>query len=145
MLWGSRVIIPSKLQQTVLLELHETHPGITKMKGITRSYVWWPNIDSDIEKCVKSRYVCLSTRSNPPKAPTHPWTYPSKPWSRVHIHADFKGPVSGEMYLVVVDAYSKFPEVVKMRAITTSATVSVLRGIFSRHGLPEILVTDNGP
>ena len=49
------------------------------------------------------------------------------------------------MYLVVVDAYSKFPEVVKMTTTTATTTINALRDIFSRHGLPEILVSDNGP
>jgi transposase InsO family protein len=81
--------------------------------------------------------------SEPAKAPVHPWTFPSQPWSRIHI--DFAGPIAGKMYLVVVDAYSKFPEVVKMTTTTATTTVNALRDIFSRHGLPEILVSDNGP
>ena len=42
-------------------------------------------------------------------------------------------------------AYSKFPEVVKMFTTSAKATVTILRDIFSRHGLPEIIVSDNGP
>ena len=49
------------------------------------------------------------------------------------------------MYLVMVDARSKYPEVQKMSSTTTSATLNVLRDIFSRQGLPEMLVSDNGP
>ena len=57
---------------------------------------------------------------------------------------DFAGPISGCMYMVVVDAYSKFPEVVKMTNTTAQTTIIALRDIFSRSGLPEILVSDNG-
>ena len=46
--------------------------------------------------------------------------------------------------MVVVDAYSKFPEVVKMTNTTDETTISALRDIFSTHGFPEILVSDNG-
>ena len=143
LLWGFRVIIPNSLQDQVLRELHDTHPGMTRMKSIARSYVWWPNIDSDIENTVQSCYTCQLTRANPPEAPVHPWCYPSGPWQRLHI--DFKGPVSGRTYLVVVDAYSKYPEVVNMSSTTAIETVKVLREIFSRHGLPEMIVSDNGP
>ena len=73
----------------------------------------------------------------------HPWIFPTKPWSRIHV--DFAGPVSGCTYLVVVDAYSKFPEVVKMNSTTVRTTITALCDIFSRHGLPEIIVSDNGP
>ena len=44
--------------------------------------------------------------------------------------------------MVLVDAYIKFPEVVKMTNTTAKATVNTLRDIFSRHGL---LVSDNAP
>ncbi|XP_042243248.1 uncharacterized protein K02A2.6-like [Homarus americanus] len=49
------------------------------------------------------------------------------------------------MYFVLVDAYSKYHEEVQMKRTTAEATVKVLREVFSRHGLPEILATDNGP
>ena len=80
-------------------------------------------------------------RSAPPTVQIHPWIFPARPWSRIHV--DFAGPISGHMYMVFVDAYSKFPEVVKMTT-TTAGTITALRDIFSRHGLPEILVSDNG-
>lgn len=51
-------------------------------------------------------------RSAPPTAQIHPWIFPARAWSRIHV--DFAGPISGQMYMVVVDAYSKFPEVVKI-------------------------------
>ena len=44
-LWGSRVIIPEKLRMTVLKELHDVHPGISRMKALSRSYFWWPKMD----------------------------------------------------------------------------------------------------
>ncbi|XP_039620150.1 uncharacterized protein K02A2.6-like [Polypterus senegalus] len=49
------------------------------------------------------------------------------------------------MYLVVVDAHSKWPEVQLMDSVTTSKTVHVMRTLFSRYGIPEVLVSDNGP
>jgi transposase InsO family protein len=143
LLWGLRVVVPTTLRERVLQELHETHPGMTRMKSIARSYVWWPSIDSDIEKTVRSCHVCQVTRADPAGAPVHPWCYPTGPWQRLHI--DFKGPVQGQMFLVVVDAYSKYPEVVKMSSTTSTATFKVLREIFSRQGLPETIVSDNGP
>jgi transposase InsO family protein len=140
-LWGMRVVVPRKLQDQILMELHETHPGMTKMKMLARSYVWWPNIDSHIEHVVSSCHVCQAVRAEPKAAQVHPWTFPSKPWSRIHI--DFAGPVAGRTYLVVVDAYSKFPEVLKMTTTTSASTINALSELYGRYGLPEILVSDN--
>ncbi len=142
-LWNTRVVIPEILQKSVLNELHDTHPGITRMRMLARSYVWWPSIDDCIAKLVSNCSLCQSMRNDPAKSYVHPWVYPTHAWSRVHI--DFAGPISGSMYFVVVDAYSKYPEVVKMNNISSTCTITALRQIFSRFGIPDTLVSDNGP
>lgn len=48
-LYKYRVVIPFKLQNRVLNEVHTGHLGIVKMKSIARNYVYWPSIDKDIE------------------------------------------------------------------------------------------------
>ena len=143
LLWGIRVVIPQKLQEAVLEELHKDHPGIVRMKAIARSYSWWEGVDRDIESRVKSCQACQSVKNAPPMAPLHPWLWPSKPWQR--LHADFAGPFQGRIYLLVTDAHSKWPEIVEMKSTTASRTVEELRKLFSSYGLPEQLVTDNGP
>ena len=76
-------------------------------------------------------------------APLHPWTWPDKPWSRLHL--DFAGPLLGKMYLVLVDAHSKWMDVIVMSDITSAQTIEKLKVVFSTHGLPQKIVTDNGP
>ncbi len=142
-LWGIRVIVPPKLQRTVLQELHEGHIGVVKMKSLARSYIWWPGLDKEIEQCAKSCVGCGQHQHNPSKAPLHPWIWPSKPWQRIHI--DFAGPFQNAMYLVVVDAHSKWPEVKIMSTTTSDNTITELREIFSRNGIPDQIVSDNGP
>ena len=72
--------------------------------------MWWPNIDLDIENMIKTCKTCIIEQKAPPHAPLTPWPWPEKAWDRIHI--DFLGPFHGDMYLVVVDAYSKWPEVI---------------------------------
>ena len=107
------------------------------------SYIWWPDIDTQIEQLVKSCPVCQESRSSPPVAPLHPWEWPSQPWSRVHI--DYFGPFQNHMFMVVVDAHSKWVEACVMSSITAAKTIEQLRVIFATHGLPRKVVTDNGP
>ena len=142
-LWGSRVIIPPQGRQLVLNELHETHPGVSKMKSLARSYVWWPGMDADIVDTVKACCVCQESRPTPAVAPLHPWEWPTQPWSRIHL--DFAGPFLNNMFLVIVDAHSKWMDVHVMQSITSRKTIEVLRRVFANHGLPRKVVTDNGP
>jgi len=112
------------------------------MKALARSYVYWPNIDSDIESFVKTCHSCAESAKAPVKTLLHSWPEETRPWIR--IHADYAGPIDGCYYLVVIDAYSKWPEVISTRSISARSTISIFRQLFARYGPPEILVTDNG-
>jgi len=142
-LWASRVIVPPQGRQAILKELHDTHPGTSKMKALARSYIWWPGMDAQITDLVKSCAVCQESRPSPAAAPLHPWEWPSQPWSRIHL--DFAGPFLNSMFLIIVDAHSKWIDAHIMRNITSATTIETLRAVFATHGLPRKVVTDNGP
>ncbi|XP_055910903.1 uncharacterized protein K02A2.6-like [Eupeodes corollae] len=114
---GMRVFIPETLRKRVLSELHASHFGATRMKSLARSYCWWERIDSDIEDLVKNCPDCQRIRSNPPKTSVHCWEAPTEPFQRVHI--DFAGPF-------------------------LDTTITTCRNIFSRFGIPSVLVSDHG-
>ena len=141
-LWGLRVIIPPKFRERLLEELHDEHPGMCRMKALARSHLWWPGLDQDIESKVRSCSACMSVRKLPALAPLHPWTWPRRPWQRIHVDFAEK---DGKSFLVVVDSHSKWLEVVIMGSTTSAKTIEVLRGLFASHGIPEELVSDNGP
>ena len=61
LMWGIRLIIPIKLRNKVLDELHEGHLGIVKMKELSRSFFWWPQLGSDIEQLAKKMLRMPST------------------------------------------------------------------------------------
>ncbi|KAL7853111.1 hypothetical protein SRHO_G00188960 [Serrasalmus rhombeus] len=141
-LWGGRVVVPQPGRNALLKQLHQAHPGITRMKGLARSYMWWPNIDAEVEALVKACATCQENRNSPPVAPLHPWEVPDKPWRRIHI--DYAGPWMGRMFLILVDAYSKWIDAYSVSSSTSAVTIECLRRSFSQHGIPEIIVSDNG-
>lgn len=143
LLWGNRVIIPPQGREQLLEELHLSHPGISRMKGLARAYLWWPGIDQDIVSKAQNCSACQTNSNNPPPAPLQPWQWPSTPWSRVHI--DYAGPINGHMLLVLVDAHTKWVEVHVMTSSTSSATIEKLKITFAQLGIPQTIVTDNGP
>ena len=60
------------------------------------------------------------------------------------VHADYAGPMEGKMFLILVDAHSKWMEVAVMSSATSTSTIERMRVMFATHGLPEVLVTNNG-
>ena len=76
------------------------------------------------------------------KATLHSWPPATKPWKRIHL--DFAGPHLGRHFLIVVDAYSKYPDVISMSSTTYRQTISILSKLCAQHGVPESFVSDNG-
>ena len=141
-LWGNRVIIPPPGREAVLQELHEGHPGITRMRALASIYVWWPEIDAAIEKSVRLCTQCQEVQSSPPIAPLNPWKWPSRLWARLHL--DFAGPFYKKFFLILIDAHSKWIEAVCTHSTSSSVVIEELRTVFAKFGLPETIVTDNG-
>lgn len=102
--------------------------------------IWWLGLDKDVEDLGKSCPTYQAVKANPAAVPLHPWVWPDAPWKRIHI--DYAGPLLGKMFLVVVDALSKWPEVIMS---TSEQTINALQSLFARVGLPEQLVSDNEP
>ena len=98
-LWGSRVVIPNDLRSSLFDELHSGHAGLSRIKELARNYLWWHNLDRDLEELTRSCPECLTYRVAPPKAVLHPWEWPTRPWHRIHI--DYAGPVHGRYFLLL--------------------------------------------
>ena len=75
------LVFPKKFRKVALKLLHPRHPGIKRMKAIARSVVHGPNVDSDIEKTVKSCVSFMEAQKNPPRIVESHWTYPKQPWA----------------------------------------------------------------
>lgn len=118
-MWGVGVVVPPKLHSDILKEFHTAHPGMVKMTSLAHSYVWWPGIDAQIELQVKDCHSRQRLQKEPGLAPLHPWLCPSCLWEWIHV--DF----AGHMYLVVVDAHSKWPKVHIMDRTTVGKTIQV--------------------
>lgn len=142
-MWGHRMIIPSSLRQLVLKQLHSSHMGIVKTKCWARSYVWWPQIDQNVETMCRECETCALEAAAPPKAAPQAWFYHEQPWVRLHV--DFLTPYRGSTFLVLVDSSSKWLEVQEMKTTCAASVIKVLRAIFARFGLPVEIVSDQGP
>lgn len=139
---GTRIVIPKCLQQETLKRIHEGHQGINKCRARANRSVWWPGISAQITTLVENCQSCSEHR-NPPAEPLIPTPLPQRPWQMI---ASDLFTLKNTNYLLVVDYYSRYVEVITLRSSTSSlAVIEALKTIFARHGIPDELRSDNGP
>nr|KAG5696368.1 hypothetical protein BaRGS_028363 [Batillaria attramentaria] len=141
LIYGTRVVIPQSLQPKILDLLHIGHFGMERMKQLARTAVYWPGIDAAIEMTSRRCDSCGEHQNKPSKPPVHPWMLPEKPWSRVHL--DHAINFMGTNWLVITDAYSKYPCIHPTSSTSTRATLDLLEEDFAHFGYPHTLVSDN--
>lgn len=78
----------------------------------------------------------MTMRTNPPGSKIIKWTETSFPYERIHV--DFLGPINNKNFLIITDAYTKWPEIFEMKSIDSTNTIIKLRETFARFGLPQI-------
>ena len=76
-MWGLRLIIPEFLRGRILDELHNKHPGISRMKSLARIHAWYPKMNSDIEKKIQNCEQCEKMSNITKSVPPHPWDWPT--------------------------------------------------------------------
>ena len=141
---GHRIVIPVSLQQRAIDIAHEQHQGISRTKSLLREKIWFPGIDDMVQNTISTCISCQAVGQAAPPEPVKLSAMPEGPWEKVHI--DFYGTLpSGEHLLVVIDRYSRFPEVEIVKSTKASIVIPKLDRIFSVHGIPKIVMSDNGP
>ena len=141
LLFRDRIVIPKCLQSETLQKIHQGHQGIQRCRERISRSVWWPGVSREIEAHVNKCPEC--TKNHPQhREPLIPSPLPHHPWEKVG--ADLFE-LNGATYLLVVDYFSRFPEVLKLTCTTSKSIISALKSIFSRHGIPAVLMSDNGP
>lgn len=140
--YGERILIPFSMRTQVLELLHDTHVGMVRMKAIARTYVYWPGIDIDIENWCKCCKACQSMQNRKDESELSSWPKTNRPFERVHI--DFYA-LQGKSFIILVDTYSLWLEVCSMKRTTAQDVNEKLRKVFSVFGLPDEMVSDNGP
>lgn len=149
---NDRVVIPESLHEKAIEIAHKSHQGIVKTKSLLRTTIWFPKIDSKVEKAVKNCLACqASTHGGNKHEPLKPSVFPEKVWQELSI--DFCGPFGdrNDYLMCVMDDASKFPEIeiVTSTAFDSNsgfkAVAPRLDAILSRQGIPEVIRSDNGP
>ena len=139
---GKKVVIPEKLWNQTIQLAHEGHQGMVRTKSRLREKVWWPDLDKQVEKLIRACFPCQLVGTRPKPEPIRSTPLPQGPWSEIAVDL-LEIPKKG-LLLVVVDYYSKWPEIAFLTK-TDATVIKCLERMFRTHGLPEALGSDNGP
>ncbi|CAI5671962.1 unnamed protein product [Oreochromis niloticus] len=139
---GDKIIVPTALRNNMLERIHTGHMGIERSKQRARDALFWPGMGKDIATTVENCSICQERCAANPIEPLIPHQIPERPWQAV---ASDLFTWRGRDYLVVVDYYSRYFEVERLFSTTAGSVIKKLKAIFARHGIPEKLISDNGP
>ena len=141
LLRGSRIVIPESLRNEILQKLHDGHLGIVKCRARAASSVWWPGLSKELKNLVENCDVCKKEKGNHSE-PMMQSATPDRPWQVLGSDLfDWKG----HKYLLLVDYLSRYPEIAKLDSEDSESVIQHMKSIFGRHGIPEVVRTDNGP
>ena len=137
--YDDRLIIPRCLRADVLQKIHEGHQGITKCR---ERVCWWPKIGEEIVQIVQQCAYCQKYKPTTAKETMVPTVLPDRQWQMLGTDLlDF----NGQQYMVVVDYYSRYIELFYLADTITHMVTAKLKCMFARFGIPDLLVSDNGP
>ena len=142
LLYRSRIIIPSELRKDILERIHSGHLGMDKCKRRARDSVFWPGLTNQIEQRVRKCESCIKFAPSKKKEAMLSHTVSTRPWQK--IASDILR-FAGKDYIILVDYYSLWPEVFLLNRANTTSVIEAFKDSFARHGIPEVLVSDNGP
>ena len=128
LLYNHRIVVPSALKKETLGRIHEGHQGRERCRTMANTCVWWPSMSKDITEKVLSCSECAK-EAIPKREPLIVSPLPDYPWQLIGTDL-FE--LEGEQYLIVVDYFSRYPEVAKLTSTTSSAIITRLKSIFAK-------------
>lgn len=140
---GQQLIIPRNLRRDIINKIHYGHFGIVKCKNRAKESFYWPGMCKQIEDAILNCKTCLQYHVSQQKQCLIPHEIPTNPWYKIGCDILYLGNI---MYLLVIDYYSKWVELILLGNNAHSDTViKHLKSIFARFGIPAVLVSDGGP
>ena len=139
---GTKVIIPSSMYKEMLHAIHYSHMGAETCLTKAKEVLFWPGMPAQIRDFISKCAVCNQFLSKQPKEPMIIHDVPDRPWSKLAIDLFA---FNGKDYVIIVDYYSDFFEIKELSSTTCASVVKFCKEQFARYGIPDVLMSDNGP
>ncbi|CAB3986622.1 Transposon Ty3-G Gag-Pol poly [Paramuricea clavata] len=145
-----QIVVPTYLTPNILEEAHcqVGHLGVAKTFEMIQRKFYWPGFFKAVEEFCRNCEVCSKNKAVPrPRSPMKPIEVIPIPFYMIGV--DIIGPLKttsrGNKYILsVVDYYTKYAEAVALPNQEAVTVARALEDIFARHGMPSVLLTDQG-
>ena len=139
---GNRILIPTGARQWIMERVHRSHIGINGCLRRAREVVFWPGMTTQLKEWIAKCHICQTYQTAGVKEPLLSHEAPARPWQKVGVDIfTFRG----KDYLITADYSSSYFEVDRLQSKRVKDIVYSLKGQFARHGVPEIVFSDNSP
>ena len=147
-----QMIIPDNFIISCLEITHRAlgHPGFHRMWNTIRKSYFWKSMQHDVRTYCSNCHYCRSRKSSSEKGsiPIQGYYISERPWQRCHIDCMVGLPISDEgqytAVLILKCALSKFVCLEPLKDVTAQSISEALVNIFTTHGVPEFIISDNG-
>ncbi|XP_028672669.1 uncharacterized protein K02A2.6-like [Erpetoichthys calabaricus] len=139
---GERALIPVKLRTEIMERIHASHLGMESCLRRARDCVYWPGMSAAIREYIGKCAVCRTVDMRQQKETMYAHDIPRRPWAKVGTDL-FS--CNNRAYLITVDYFSNFWEIDYLPDTSSSTVIHKLKAHFTRHGIPDTVISDNGP
>ena len=145
-----QIVVPEGMQKKVVAQAHSIcgHMGVAKtFEQVQRNY-YWPGFNKSVEVFCKVCDTCARNKVVPmPRFPMKPIEVIAVPFHMVGV--DIIGPLvrtrAGNRYiLTLIDYFTKYTEAIPLPNQEAETVARALEEIFARHGMPAVILTDQG-
>ena len=139
--FNDRIVVPESARERILEAAHSSHAGISKTRELCRQIYFWPKMADDIKNKINNCELCQKFS---PSSPSEPILQEFADYAFQKISLDLAD-YEGNQYLILVDRFSGYPFIQKLRSTVTSAIITILTSWFWDYGYPQKIKTDGGP
>ena len=150
----AQLVLPAEYREQIIVSAHDAvwsmHFGYKKTAQRIELYFWWPSIESQVLRYVKSCKECqlVTRRTKLDRIPITPVERGLQAFDVINI--DLIGPLSvksarGHSYvLCAICSLTRWPMAVPLKTLSAKELVDALLVLFSTCGIPRVIVSDNG-
>ena len=139
---GDRLVIPLSLRAKMKNKIHAGHAGINSCLRRARQYLFWPGMSQEIRQFVENCQICASLPRKQSPLPLIQHEVPERPWQKVGTDIFT---LKSRNYLVTTDYFSQYFEIDFLPDTLAQTVIHKLKSNFARHGIPDVMISDNGP